>query len=365
MEWFEINNVDQIDSPALLIYKSRVEENIDRAIHAIKDREHLRPHIKTNKIAEVCEMMMKKGINKFKCATIAEAEMLAMINAEDVLLAYQPVGPKAVRLFNLALQYPAIRFSCIVDDIGVAKNLSAIFSAGGKRIGIFIDLNSGMNRTGIATADAYSFYDELRMLPALEVRGIHSYDGHIRTRDSSERQQRSDEAFEGVKKVLEYIKDRSGAQVTVVSGGSPTFPTHIKRNVECSPGTFVFWDWGYKQQFPDQPFDFAALVMTRIISIVNNTQVTTDLGYKSVSSENPLPRVHFLNAPYSKPISQSEEHLCLQVPDSSIYNLGDVLFGVPVHICPTISLYDKAWVVENHEINGSWKVAARSRMINY
>jgi D-serine deaminase-like pyridoxal phosphate-dependent protein len=154
-------------------------------------------------------------------------------------------------------------------------------------------------------------------------------------------------------------------QAAVVSGGSPTFSTHIKRNVECSPGTFVFWDWGYKHQFPDQPFEYAALVITRVISIVNDKQITTDLGYKAVSSENPLPRVHFLNAPDANPVSQSEEHLCLEVPDSSKYILGDVLFGVPVHICPTIALYDRAWVVENNEINDSWKVTARARSINY
>ena len=101
--------------------------------------------------------------------------------------------------------------------------------------------------------------------------------------------------------------------ITIVAGGSPTFPTHLHREIECSPGTFVYWDWGYKHQLPDEPFDYAALVLTRVISIVDGQTITTDLGHKSVAAENPFPRVHFLNAPDATPFSQSEEHLVLKV----------------------------------------------------
>ena len=129
------------------------------------------------------------------------------------------------------------------------------------------------------------------------------------------------------------------------------------------PGTFVFWDWGYKHQTPDEPFDYAALVVTRVISIVDATHVTTDLGHKAVAAENPFPRVHFLNAPEATPVGQSEEHLVLEVPDSSQYKVGDVLYGVPVHICPTVALYDSAVVIKDHKAVGTWKVVSRDRKI--
>jgi D-threonine aldolase len=87
------------------------------------------------------------------------------------------------------------------------------------------------------------------------------------------------------------------------------------------------------------------------------------LGHKSVAAENPLPRVHFLNAPDVKPIGQSEEHLVLKVGDSAQFAIGDVLYGVPVHICPTVALYDKAVVVENNEVTDTWQVTARNRVI--
>src|SRR5258707_6078385 len=100
-EWYTIKNIDGIDSPALIVYPDRVAENISTLKKMIDDVQRLRPHVKTHKTKEATLLMMQAGINKFKCATIAEAEMLAMVNAPDILLAYQPVGPKLERFMAL------------------------------------------------------------------------------------------------------------------------------------------------------------------------------------------------------------------------------------------------------------------------
>lgn len=362
MDWFTIENINEIDSPALVIYKDRVQQNIHHAIEMIKDVSKLRPHVKTNKIAEVCQMMMDTGISKFKCATIAEAEMLASINAQDVLLAYQPVGPKVNRLLSLVQHYSKTSFSCLIDDADAAKYLSEVFSSANKTIPVFIDLNTGMNRTGIKPVNAFKLFEQLQKMPSIRVRGLHAYDGHLRSSDFRERKNESDTAFKEVINLAAQIEKASGQQLTIVAGGSPSFPTHVDRDVECSPGTFVFWDWGYKHQLPDEPFEYAALVITRVISIVDDQTITTDLGHKSVAAENPLPRVYFLNA-NAVPVSQSEEHLVLKVNNSFRYKVGDVLYGVPFHICPTVALYEKAFVVENHKAAASWKIVARDRTI--
>lgn len=339
--------------------------NIEHAIGMVKYVENLRPHVKTNKMADVCLMMMEAGIDKFKCATIAEAEMLAMIGVKDVLLAYQPVGPKAERLLLLAKHYSETSFSCLLDDIETARHISELFSRSDILLKIFIDLNTGMNRTGIRPSEAYDFFDELIVLPGLTVEGIHAYDGHLKDPDPMRRQETSDEAFHEIYGLISHIQEKVQKKMKVVAGGSATFPAHSGRDVECSPGTFVFWDWGYKHQFPEEPFEYAALVISRVISIVDKNIITTDLGYKAVASENPLPRVYFMNAPDSEVISQSEEHLCLKVPDSSVYKVGDVLYGIPVHICPTVALYDEAVLIEDKQATTIWKVTARDRKINF
>jgi D-serine deaminase-like pyridoxal phosphate-dependent protein len=311
-------------------------------------------------------MMLSEGITKYKCATIAEAEMLATINAPDVLLAYQPVGPKINRLLQLVKQYHSTHFSCVIDDIQVAQNISEIFAAENLVLDVYIDLNTGMNRTGIhPTEKALELFNNCARLKGINIFGLHVYDGHIRDTDVATRKQRTDEAFEAIIELAKKVKESTQKELQIVAGGSPTFPVHAERvNIECSPGTFVFWDHGYKNLLPDEPFDYAALVISRIISVVDDHTICTDLGHKSVAAENPLPRVHFLNAGDAEPIGQSEEHLVVKVPDASRYKVGDVLYGVPVHICPTVALYEKAIVVENNKAVGEWRVIARDKKIN-
>lgn len=365
MNWYEIKNIDTIDSPALVVYKQRVLENI-RLLKAMVNNnvDRLRPHVKTNKMSAVCQLMLDAGITKFKCATIAEAEMLAIIAVPDVLLAYQPVGPKAARFVKLLIQYPATRFSCLVDNIHSAEQLSKIAVEKNISIDVLIDLNTGMNRTGIAPEKASLLFEAIELLPSIKVIGLHAYDGQIHDTNLTQRKQLVEEGFGKVIILAETIKAVSDAKLIIVAGGSPTFSIYAGyRNVECSPGTFIFWDWGYKHIMPDEPFDYAALVITRVISIIDETTITVDLGHKSVAAENPLPRVHFLNAPNATPISQSEEHLVLKVPHSTTFKPGDVLYGVPVHICPTVALYETAVMIENNSTIEEWPITARKRKI--
>src|SRR5882762_2212684 len=107
MEWYYIQNPDQLDTPALVIYPDRVKANIRLVIEMAGDVSKLRPHVKTHKSPDTTRLLLAAGIDKFKCATIAEAEMLAMTGARDVLLAYQPVGPKLQRFVSLVRKYPA------------------------------------------------------------------------------------------------------------------------------------------------------------------------------------------------------------------------------------------------------------------
>jgi D-serine deaminase-like pyridoxal phosphate-dependent protein len=365
MNWYQIKNIESIDSPALIIYKERVLQNI-QSLLKMKDVVHLRPHVKTNKIAEVCKMMLDAGITKFKCATIAEAEMLGMIKAPDVLLAYQPTPVKAKRLLQLIQKYPSTHFSCLIDDAENAEHISKIFSEKDITLDVYIDLNVGQNRTGIKPQNTLQLFEDCKDLKGIEIIGLHAYDGQIRDTNVAERKCNADKAFESVIELAGKIEASDQKKLNIVAGGSPTFPVHAQRkNIECSPGTFVFWDYGYKTQFADEPFELAVLVITRIISIVDEHTICTDLGHKSVAAENTIDkRVHFLNTENVEFIGQSEEHLVLKVDDSSAYKIGDVLYGAPYHICPTVALYERVIVVENNEAYDEWKVMARDRKIN-
>src|SRR5947207_10078348 len=106
MPWYSVINADDVPSPALLVYPDRVKENIRRMVRVAGGVDRLRPHMKTNKLPEVIRMQMAQGILKYKCATIAEAEVAAACSVPDVLLAYQPVGPNVQRLIHLVNKFP-------------------------------------------------------------------------------------------------------------------------------------------------------------------------------------------------------------------------------------------------------------------
>ncbi|MDQ6903411.1 MAG: D-TA family PLP-dependent enzyme [Bacteroidota bacterium] len=366
-EWFRINNIYKIDSPALIIYPERVKENIQTLLSMIDDPKRLRPHVKTHKSKEATCLMMAAGINKFKCATISEAEMLAITGAPDILLAYQPSEIKLKRFISLIKKYPGSKFSCLVDNLNSAKNISGEAVKNAVEISIYIDLNVGMNRTGMQPGEkAIDLYKQCAQLKGIKLIGLHAYDGHIRSKDFEQRTRECNEAFMPVEKMQKQLIAEGFPQPIIVAGGSPTFPIHAKRkNIECSPGTFIYWDKGYQTSCPEQKFLPAALVISRIISLPGESKICLDLGHKSIAAENELSnRVYFLNAPELKFISQSEEHLVAETSPGHSYKVGDVLYGLPVHICPTCALYERTILVENNIAEGEWKTIARDRKIS-
>lgn len=365
--WYLIDTIAQLDTPALVVYPDRVQQNIARLINTIGDVSRLRPHVKTNKSREASQMMLDAGIQKFKCATIAEAEMLAMIGAPDVLLAYQPNEAKIHRLLALMQAYPATAFSCLVDNSLTARHLSEQAVAAGRVVPVYVDLNVGMNRTGLVPGGAVlTLYTELDQLPGVRPMGLQAYDGHLRDPDLAVRTAQCDAAFWPVQLLCDTLSARGFASPVLIVGGSPTFPIHARRpGVECSPGTFIYWDKGYQTGLPEQPFQPAALVVGRVVSIPDSTKLCVDIGHKSVAAEGELSqRITFLNAPELVAVGQSEEHLVLETGAGHSYKIGDVLYGLPNHICPTVALYERAYVVENKSISGEWRTLSRDRMIS-
>lgn len=363
-EWFKILSAEALDTPALVVYPDRVRRNLALLAASIDDVARLRPHVKTHKSPAAVALTLAAGITKFKCATVAEAELLGQCQAPDVLLAYQPVGPKAARFVALNERYPATRFACLVDHPAAAAQLAALGAAAGLAVRVFIDLNVGMNRSGIAPAAAGALYQQCAALPHLAVAGLHAYDGHLHDEDLAVRTARCHAAFAPVAALAGQLR-AAGFDPVVVAGGTPTFPVHAARpGVECSPGTFIYWDGGYGQAYAEQPFAPAALVLSRVVSLPDATTLCLDLGHKAVASESALDRrVTFLNAPDLRVVGHSEEHLVVEAGPGHGYQLGDLLYGLPHHICPTVALYERAFAVENQELVGAWPTSARDRTI--
>lgn len=363
--WYALKNPEECYSPALLVYPGRIRRNIQFMLEIAGGAERLRPHIKTHKMAEIIRLQMDAGIRKFKCATIAEAELLGRCKAPDVLLAMQPIGPNQERLLRVQEQFPATTFSTLVDDRLIARQLSDLARARNKALGIYLDLNVGMDRTGISPGDAArELYRELHALPGLESRGFHAYDGHIRHTDPTERDRLCAEAIAPVLSLRDKLRKEGIAVPSIVAGGSPSFPVHAQNpELETSPGTTLLWDAGYAGTFPEMPFLPAAVLHSRVISKPRKGILCLDLGHKAVASEMPFPRVELLNMENCLQRSQSEEHLVLTCPEEDSYSLGYNCYALPVHICPTVAKYPKVLTIEDGLITGSWEVAARDHRL--
>ena len=368
--WFQLANEDEVSSPALLVYRARVDENLRRMVAVAGGVDRLRPHVKTHKLPQIVQRQLALGITRFKCATIAEAEMTAQAGAADVLLAYQPVGPNIQRLAALCAQFPTTRFGAIVDNEVTARQISEAFSASGQALDLLIDLDVGMHRSGIAPGDAGGLYAALASLPAVRAGGLHAYDGHLRDRDLSTRRRHCDEAFAPVDALRTRLLAAGLPVPRVVAGGTPTYPIHAARpGVECSPGTCVFWDAGYGSTMEDLDFLPAALVLARVVSKPGGTRVCLDLGHKAIASENPHPRVVLFEPGTELPlvgtfVGHSEEHLVLETPLADRLDIGDGLYGVPWHICPTVALHAEAVIVEQARAVDRWPIAARARRLS-
>jgi len=364
-KWYELKSPENIISPSLLIYPDRIIQNIQTMIEMAGGTENLRPHIKTHKCAEIIGLQMEQGIGKFKCATIAEAELLATCNVPDILLAMQPVGANLNRFVSLIKKFPNSQFSALVDNKTTSDSLGDLAEKNNITIALYIDLNVGMNRTGIIPdQDAFDLYKNISEHPFLTMEGLHAYDGHIRNPNPVIRKKDCDISFEKVLILKEQLITAGLPKPILIAGGSPTFPFHCKRkNVVASPGTTLLWDCGYGELFPEMKFIPAAVLFTRILSKPKAGILCFDLGHKSIAPEMAFPRVQFLTLEHGKQISQSEEHLVVEYDDLKVIEVGETHYAIPKHICPTVAKYETLMVIENGVISKEWKVAARNQKI--
>jgi len=359
--WYQPVNESSIATPSVLLFPDRIEQNIRTMIAIAGNADRLRPHIKTHKIEEVISLQLQQGISRFKCATLSEVEMVARAGGKDILLAYPLLGPSLGMWFGLAEQFPDCRMSVTVDSETTLNRLIDLAQHKGKRVDIFVDLDNGMHRTGIDPGGARRLIHSISKNMYLQFRGLHIYDGHIHDIDPESRKEHCDRDFEGVNRLVEQLVREDIEIHELACGGTPTFPIHATYpSRSLCPGTPLLWDAGYTNALPDLEFLPAAVVAGRIISKPAG-KLCLDLGYKSIASEMNHPRVHFMDLQVDGVINHSEEHLVLSSGDAIRYQVGDVVYALPTHICPTMALHEEVYVVRNGKVTGRWKVAARKR----
>ena len=363
---YHFSGEEEVISPSLVYYQDIIEENINKAIGLAGNPERLWPHMKTHKMSPLLKLQMDRGIERFKCATIAEAELCAMAGVADVLVAYPLVGPNIGRFAALREKYPGTTFWATGDNL---KQLELLGAASSEKtpVNTLIDVNLGMNRTGVLPDKLEEFYLAAIRIRGLGIKGFHCYDGHLGIKDLGERR---DAVSSATGKLWEVKKslEKQGYEIPVlVMGGTPTFSCHRETaGVFLSPGTFFVQDYGYSSKFPDLDFSPGAAILSRVISHPNEGLFTLDTGSKAIATD-PADRGIIADIPQAKPLFQSEEHWVWQLDGDSAHSslppIGKIVYIIPTHICPSSALYPGVLVVKNGKQADYWEVGARNRKI--
>ena len=366
---YEIDDTSQIYSPGLVIFRDLMVQNLEEMIRIAGGPERLCPHCKTHKTREITQMEIELGIKSHKCATIAEAEMLCEVGVEDVLIAYQLVGPNVNRLARLMDKFPAVRFTTIVDHPVALEHLADVMaSTPGRELDILVDLDTGMGRTGIAVGpEAIELYEMTLSLPGVRPGGLHWYDGHNRQGDFEERKAAVNACWDQFTRFRDQVL-LSGLPVPrVVTAGTGSFPILAQKgepNVQLSPGTTTFHDAQMVELFPEMNFTPALAILTRVISRNRQGHLTLDVGHKSCAADQPAgKRLSFPDLEDAVEVQQTEEHLVVKTDSATEFELGDDIIAIPTHACPAVAVHQFANIVSKGKVVDRWQIASRDRVL--
>lgn len=364
---YRVSAVDEVLTPALAIYPEIVASNVACTLRLLEgDADRWRVHLKTSKLSYTVGLLIERGIRNFKCATTLELLMACQAGAKDVLLAYPSMGANARRVKEIADQFPGVRLSVL------AENENQIQQWQGSKLGVFLDINPGMNRTGIEQDHARDAVRLARVIASsgLDFRGLHYYDGQYASAEEPERTRATHEGYDRLLELEREVAKNAASVPEVITAGTPTFPCSLTYGGfrktgfvhRISPGTVVYNDATSLAQLPEEyGYRPAALVVTRIVSCPRQGIITCDAGHKAVSADCGVPTCVVLGNPGLKPLSPSEEHLPIAVEAGAAPESGAALYLMPRHVCPTVNNFEHALLVRNGEIESVERVSARGR----
>jgi D-serine deaminase-like pyridoxal phosphate-dependent protein len=276
-----MTRIHDLDTPALLVDVDVMERNLRRAAdYAGAHNLRLRPHTKTHKIPELGRRQVALGAAGLTVAKTSEAEVMMRASPPELLIAYPVLGDaKTGRLVKLADQ---TKVTVSVDSIPVARELAAAAKKAGVRLGILIELDTGLHRVGLTAGEALR---QLALMvaesPALRFEGLAFYPGHVKAADpvggatllSSER----------VLRTAIATLDHLGLNPQVVSGGSTpamAMSHWLPSMNEIRPGTYIFNDRNTVFSGACTWEDCAASVVTTVVSTSVPGRVILDGGSK-------------------------------------------------------------------------------------
>lgn len=363
--------VDAIDTPALVVDLDAAGRNLQRmAEFAARHRLRLRPHAKLHKSAAFARLQLQAGAVGLCTQTVAEAEALAAAGIHDLFISNEVIAlAKLQRVAALAqrLHERGGRLAIAVDsDEGIARLAQAMRAAPAGGIDVFVEVDIGQGRCGVAPGAAV--LERVRTLaahaPVLRYAGLQAYHGgaqHLRT--VAERRAAIGASAERLRATGALLAAAGLAPPLVTGAGTGTFACEAASGLwgEIQPGSFLFMDADYarNERDPAQPvFEPALFVKSQVISVAADHAVC-DAGHKSHAIDSGLPAVHALPGQPSLVVHNGGDEASILRPVEiaggilrALPSLGDTVWLIPGHCDPTVNLHNQLIAVRGGLLDG-------------
>ncbi|MGO4761650.1 DSD1 family PLP-dependent enzyme [Cupriavidus sp. 2KB_3] len=363
-------SVDAIDTPSLILDLDPFTRNVARMQDAA-DRAgvKLRPHAKAHKCPEIALAQIARGAVGICCQKVSEAVPFVAAGVTDIHISNEIASPaKAALLAELARH---ARLSVCVDDASQIDALAAATEAAGTPLDVFIEIDVGQGRCGVADAPAaIALAERIAAHPRLSLRGLQAYHGGIQhLRDWAARRDAAAQAAERTGAVLAKLA-AAGVQCEVVTGGgsgSVEFDLGSGVYTEIQPGSYVFMDADYgSNAYPGAlRFEHSLFIATTVMSVAAGDRVILDAGLKSMAVDSGLPWIWADGAASGalEYVAANDEHGIVKPRQAgnlaALPALGSRVLLVPGHCDPTLNLYDALVTVRGGVVEALWPVAAR------
>jgi D-serine deaminase-like pyridoxal phosphate-dependent protein len=357
------DRVEDIDTPALVLELDAFERNLRTLAESVKGRAlRVRPHAKTHKCAEIAKRQLAHGAVGVCCQKVAEAQALVEAGINDVLVSNEVVGaPKIARLAALSRR---AHLGVCVDH---PDNLAAL-EASGAKLDVYIELEVGMRRCGIAPGEpAVELARAIGRSKNLRFAGLQAYHGRAQHMRSMEERHAAIEAAAQHVFEMKRLLQKAGIACPIVTGaGSGTYMLEAETGAwdEIQPGSYIFMDADYGKNEWSAPlprFEHALFVLATVMSRPAADRAVVDAGLKASSVDSGLPLVWRREGLTYR--GASDEHGAIEIAAAAqAPALGEKLYLVPGHCDPTVNLYDWYVCVRNDRVESVWSVTARGAL---
>lgn len=330
----------------------------------------LRPHIKTHRMPYFAKLQMEAGACGIACAKIGEAEVMADNGIGDIFIANEVIGEDKYERLKALHRRVHVRIG-IDNEVQLAQ-MEKVFATEARPLEVLIEYEVGEVRTGVTSDEQLTrLVNAIQSSKHVVLKGIFSHEGHTYKADSvADCCAKAQAAYAKTVRAAELIRSLGADIDTVSIGATPSVMngSSFEGITELRLGTYIFFDVGQSNAIHDFSH-CAATVLASVISKPEGNRVVLDTGAKALVSQN-RPTGICATAGFGA-IKGAEDITIENLFDEhgilnsekfkNLVSVGDKIEVIPSHVCPTVNLYDTAYLVSNGKVIRTLPIACRGK----